>query len=69
MIPEQFTPTPHDAASPPPECPDCENSEFVVREREQVILYGRKDCAVEVPCLVPKPKIFDTMRSAVISGG
>jgi putative zinc finger/helix-turn-helix YgiT family protein len=53
MIPEQFTPTPHDAASPPPECPDCENSEFVVREREQVILYGRKDCAVEVPCLVP----------------
>jgi|ERR1017187_2427129 putative zinc finger/helix-turn-helix YgiT family protein len=53
MIPEQPTTTRHDALLPPPECPDCESSEFVVRERDQTLQYGRGDSTVNVPCLIP----------------
>jgi putative zinc finger/helix-turn-helix YgiT family protein len=58
MIPERFTLTPftaipYNATTPPPECPDCESSEFTVRERRETFHYGKGDSAVDVSCLVP----------------
>jgi putative zinc finger/helix-turn-helix YgiT family protein len=53
MIPENLTTTSHDAFSPPPECPDCESSEFVLCEREQTFHYGKGDSSLAVSCLVP----------------
>jgi putative zinc finger/helix-turn-helix YgiT family protein len=53
MIPEPFPTKPQDSLPPPAECPDCESSEFEVRECEQRFLYGKGEYAFDVSCIVP----------------
>jgi putative zinc finger/helix-turn-helix YgiT family protein len=53
MIPEQSSSRLYGVPTPSPECPDCESSQYVVREIEQQFQYGKGLSAIEVSCLVP----------------